>query len=220
MTTTTPAADWGTIEIDVGLTAAYVFTLYEGDGETPLVIEATDLLRFFLWDTDAENPSDINTNSGPASDTFTADAGTDVITSSAAHKLDNGVAVQLTTTDTLPAGLSLLTTYYVVARTETTFQLSATRGGAAINITDAGTGTHTWTKGSRITVDTVGVPSTTPAQVTVVLDEWDTAGLTPDVEYQGLLVLIDDDDRDRAKKCGRGIVRALGVGGGQLGLGG
>ena len=74
---------------------------------------------------------------------FTADAGTDFCTS-ATHGLSNGDVLTLTTSNTLPAGLAIDTRYYVVNKTASTFQLSLTEGGAAINITDAGTGIHQW----------------------------------------------------------------------------
>ncbi len=73
---------------------------------------------------------------------FTA-AVTGVITS-AAHGLQGDECVQLTTTTTLPAGLSLTTNYYVINRTVDTFKLSLTPRGTAVAITDTGTGTHTF----------------------------------------------------------------------------
>eukprot|EP00913_Durusdinium_trenchii_P028459 g26687.t1 len=73
---------------------------------------------------------------------FTADAGTDVCTTSSAHGLSDTDAVLLTTSDTLPAGLSVDTVYFIRDKTSTTFKLAATSGGSAIDITDAGTGTH------------------------------------------------------------------------------
>lgn len=85
---------------------------------------------------------------------FTA-ATTDIITS-AAHGLKNGDAVVLTTTNTLPAGLATSTVYYVIEAATDTFKLSAlpvnwyTTGEAnpvppAVDVTDTGTGTHTFT---------------------------------------------------------------------------
>jgi len=74
--------------------------------------------------------------------TFTA-ATTDIITS-AAHGLQNGDLLQFTTTTTLPAGLALATNYYVRDVTTDTFKVSATPGGTAVDITDTGTGTHTY----------------------------------------------------------------------------
>jgi microcystin-dependent protein len=75
--------------------------------------------------------------------TFTANAGTDFITASS-HGLDNGDIVFFTTTTTLPAGLSLNTPYYVINKTTNTFQVSTSSGGSAVNITDTGTGTHSF----------------------------------------------------------------------------
>jgi len=74
--------------------------------------------------------------------TFTA-AVTNIITS-AAHGLVNGNTVKLTTTTTLPGGLSLATTYYVISATTNTFKLSLSSGGSEVDITDTGTGTHSF----------------------------------------------------------------------------
>lgn len=76
--------------------------------------------------------------------TFTADDSTDVITANA-HGLVNGDAVQVSNSGGgLPGGLSAATTYYVISSTTNTFQLSATLGGAAINLSSAGTGTNSF----------------------------------------------------------------------------
>lgn len=77
--------------------------------------------------------------------TFTA-ATTDIITSNA-HGLVNGNKIVLTTTTTLPAGLALATVYYVVQKTTNTFKVSIEPGdvGTPVDITDTGTGTHTFT---------------------------------------------------------------------------
>lgn len=80
--------------------------------------------------------------------TFTADASTDQITPSL-QVFTTGQAVVLTTTGTLPAGLSTSTTYYVIASGGSTIKLATTLNnalaGTAIDITSAGTGTHTMT---------------------------------------------------------------------------
>lgn len=78
--------------------------------------------------------------------TFTA-AVTDIITAST-HGLKNGDMVILTTSGTLPAGLSLATIYYVVQKTTNTFKLSTQSGteGPAVDVTTTESGdTHTWT---------------------------------------------------------------------------
>lgn len=67
-----------------------------------------------------------------------------------------GTIVQVTTDGTLPAGLSAATNYYIIQRqrTDDTYKvkLAATlddaKAGTAVNITDAGTGTHRLVKAS------------------------------------------------------------------------
>lgn len=73
---------------------------------------------------------------------FSADAGTDVLTA-AEHGLHNGDPVELDNDGgALPAGLSEGVTYFVVSAGEDTFQVSETVNGAPVDVTDAGTGTH------------------------------------------------------------------------------
>lgn len=74
---------------------------------------------------------------------FTVNPSTEFLASSA-HGLSNDDAVYLISDGTLPAGLSAGTKYYVINKTTDTFQVSLTVGGAAVDITDAGSGTHTW----------------------------------------------------------------------------
>lgn len=89
----------------------------------------------------------LDPNSAADSNNFTADAGTDIITLSAGSWLADNVPVTLTTTGTLPGGLSTSTVYWLVNTSGgTSGQLSATEGGSAIDITSAGTGTHTITR--------------------------------------------------------------------------
>ena len=93
------------------------------------------------------------TNTLSQSDTFTADAGTDVITftstASNPSNLLTGTRMRLTTTTTLPAGLATATDYYSIRVSDSTGKLATSYAnaiaGTAINITDAGTGTHTST---------------------------------------------------------------------------
>lgn len=62
-----------------------------------------------------------------------------------AHDLKADQEVKFTTTGALPNPLVAGTTYYVISAglAANTFQISATMGGAAINTTSAGSGTHT-----------------------------------------------------------------------------
>ena len=80
-------------------------------------------------------------------ETFTANAGTDIIT----YALDwnTFTKVRFTTTGTLPAGLSLNTDYWLVRQSATTAKVASSfanaLAGTTIDITDTGTGTHTLT---------------------------------------------------------------------------
>lgn len=84
-------------------------------------------------------------------ETFTADASTDICTytstTSVPSNLLTGTRCRCTTTTTLPAGLAAATDYYLIKISDTTFKLATSYAnaiaGTAINITDAGTGTHT-----------------------------------------------------------------------------
>ena len=103
---------------------------------------------------------------------FTVVASTDLITQTVAsgikpeplHPLDG---VELTTTGTLPAGLSLATRYYIISTSGKeepyTFKLASSivnaRAGTAIDITDAGSGTHTLTRKSQLRYTTNGIAS-------------------------------------------------------------
>ena len=74
--------------------------------------------------------------------TWTADAATDVLTSSAAHGLTVNTPIAFGAgTGALPAGLSPEPEYYYVIEvpTATTLKVSLTYGGTAVDITDAGT---------------------------------------------------------------------------------
>jgi hypothetical protein len=64
----------------------------------------------------------------------------------ACHGLVNGQIGRFTTSCALPTGISLSTCYYVVNVCGATFKISATAGGAAVNLTGAGTGNQTFTR--------------------------------------------------------------------------
>ncbi len=65
----------------------------------------------------------------------------------AAHGYTTGALVRLTTTSTLPAGVTTGVDYYLIALTADTIQFATTQAhalaGTAINLTDFGSGTHT-----------------------------------------------------------------------------
>lgn len=117
----------------------------------PTVVTLIDVVGFYRVTSVTTTTAQSTTNTLGMTDTFTADAGTDVCTWTSTTDVPSnvltGTRVRLTTTTTLPAGLALATDYYVIKLTDTTFSLATSYAnavaGTAINITDAGTGTHT-----------------------------------------------------------------------------
>ena len=79
---------------------------------------------------------------GDADTAIAATGGTNLFTVATGHGLNNGQLVTLTTTNTLPSGLTANTLYYIVSRTATTVSFALTPGGSAITHSGAGTGTH------------------------------------------------------------------------------
>lgn len=91
---------------------------------------------------------DVNT---PAAKSFaTSDVNTtnDTITETA-HGYVTGLKGQFTTTGTLPAGLSLATDYFVIRVDADTYKVATSlvnaQAGTAVDMTDVGSGTHTFT---------------------------------------------------------------------------
>lgn len=82
-------------------------------------------------------------NRAPNLKTFTVDTGTDLLTCTA-HGYGGGTRLNVSSTGTLPAPLVVATNYYVIESgfTANTFKIALTAGGAAIDITSAGSGTH------------------------------------------------------------------------------
>lgn len=119
----------------------------------PCTMALVDVVGFYRVTSVTTATAQATTNTLNQSDTFTADAGTDTCTwTSTANIPSNiltGTRVRLTTTTTLPAGLATATDYYVIRLSDTTFRLATSYAnaiaGTQINITDAGTGTHTVT---------------------------------------------------------------------------
>lgn len=74
--------------------------------------------------------------------TFTVNTGTDVVTA-AGHTFANDQVVAVRSSTTLPGGLVVALPYYVINVSGNDFQLSTSLGGGAVDITSAGSGTHT-----------------------------------------------------------------------------
>jgi hypothetical protein len=120
----------------------------------PCVAVLLDVIGYYYVTSVTTATAQATTNTLGYGDTFTADAGTDVITMTSRvnhpSNILTGTRVQFTTTTTLPAGLALATNYYVIKVTDETFKLATSYAnaiaGTAIDITSAGTGTHTMSR--------------------------------------------------------------------------
>jgi hypothetical protein len=120
----------------------------------PATVALIDLIGFYRVTGVTTTTEQATTNTLGYGDTFTADAGTDTMTwTSTANNPSNiltGTRIQVSTTTTLPAGLSAATNYYFIKVSDTTFKLATSYAnaiaGTAIDITSAGTGTHTLTR--------------------------------------------------------------------------
>lgn len=105
----------------------------------------TDLIAFGL-EVDLNGVKTVLYASLPMKE-FTADDTTDVCTYvNGTHGLLNDDVVNLATTNTLPDPLDTATDYYVIDATASTFKLSTSSGGSAVDITDTGTGSHYFLK--------------------------------------------------------------------------
>lgn len=69
-----------------------------------------------------------------------------VVTMAAPQAFSAGDIVTFMTTGTLPAPLIVGQEYYILAPTSTTFNIALTLAGAAINTTNAGSGTHSYVR--------------------------------------------------------------------------
>jgi len=117
----------------------------------PAIVALVDVVGFYRVTTVTTTTAQSTTNTLGQGDSFTADASTDICTWTSTVSIPSnvltGTRVRLTTTTTLPGGLSLATDYFVIRVSDTSFKLATTYAnaiaGTAINISDAGTGTHT-----------------------------------------------------------------------------
>lgn len=116
----------------------------------PCVGILLDVIGYYRVTTVTTTTAQNTTNTLGYADTFTADASTDICTYTSTTNIPSnvltGTRMRLTTTTTLPGGLATATDYYYIKVTDSTFKLATSYAnaiaGTAINITDAGTGTH------------------------------------------------------------------------------
>lgn len=107
----------------------------------------SDTVYTFTLDLQSQVLNDfLNVNADPPIE-FTANVN-DTLTAASAHGLAAGNIVQFASDDTLPAPLLPNTDYYVISSGlgTLTFKVSTTLNGSAVDITSAGTGTHTFAR--------------------------------------------------------------------------
>ena len=117
----------------------------------PGTLALVDVIGFYRLTAVTTVTAQATTNTLGQTDTFSADASTDLLTyTSTANFPSNlltGTRVQVSTTTTLPSPLVAATNYYVIRVSDSTCKLATSYAnaiaGTAIDITTAGTGTHT-----------------------------------------------------------------------------
>ena len=101
--------------------------------------------KVLIWNKSTPNGLEVLYYSATVAHTA-VDTSAETITISS-HKFQVGDTVQVSTTDTIPAGLAINTTYYVIDASVNTIKLATTLAnalaGTAINITSQGAGNHT-----------------------------------------------------------------------------
>jgi hypothetical protein len=141
------AATWsGAVAIQVGdgisATDRAGGFVYDGTGTTPTIVVPDEMTSGQALRDRVYN-MDYLTFYGPAAEGITVTGrSSNTLTLATGHGLYNGQLVTLTTTTTLPAGLTANTLYYIVARAAGAVSFALTPGGSAVTISDAGTGTH------------------------------------------------------------------------------
>ncbi len=88
--------------------------------------------------------ANIVTANGFTTQTFTVTIATPAVFTKASHGFLGGERVRLSTTGALPTGLNNSTDYYVLFVSSSTFNVSLTAGGAAINTTGTQSGVHSY----------------------------------------------------------------------------
>lgn len=98
--------------------------------------------RVFIGSNQKQNVVDLFT---AICGTFTVTIASPAVFTCTGHGLVAGNKIRFTTTGSLPTGLAINTTYYVISSglTSNAFQVSTTLGGSAVNTSGSQSGTHT-----------------------------------------------------------------------------
>lgn len=133
--------------------------------------------------------NDLNAKTFASADVNTT---TDVITETA-HGYYTGLVGQLTTSVTLPTGLSLATDYYIIKVNANSYKFATSKAnadsGTAINITGAGTGNHTFTPRGDITDLKFNLRGVSQATVDFLIQRVTTSGGATELIESGMFVV-------------------------------
>ena len=107
--------------------------------------------------------------------TFTVDTSNDYIISTD-HDLIAGDVITVSTTVTLPGGLTASTNYYVLTVVDSShFTIAASKGGTKIDITSSGSGTHTYDASVTVSLDKMVIVKDEPV-VRQIIQESEITG--------------------------------------------
>lgn len=143
-----PFSDLAAISIALGAACRGAFVAYKSDGSVAIFAATTD--RIYML-----NNTDYSWKPVSKIATVTISNASPAVVSLASHGFSVNDRVVFSTTDELPTGLTAGTVYYVESVPDSgTFTVSDTVGGAAVDTTTAGSGTHSVThKYSALSAD-------------------------------------------------------------------
>lgn len=124
-----------------GATEFGPFVRYGVPGAAPTIATPDEMLPSQAL-RDKEYTMSYLTFYGEAGTGITGTRSSNTFTVATGHGLYNGQLVTLTTSNTLPTGVTTDTLYYIVGRTATAVSVALTAGGSVITLSSAGTGTH------------------------------------------------------------------------------
>jgi len=149
---TTITVDWDSGTLDAGLSDVNIGIIIEPSSiAIPPVLAKTE--NYALLKTDLRREIHCNATSDLA---FTVSIGNPALVTSAGHGLSVNDKIVFETTGALPTGLSVGTTYYIIAGGfgADAFSVALTQGGSAIVTSGSQSGTHTLSKQLTITIPT------------------------------------------------------------------
>lgn len=123
---------------------------------------------------------------------FVTDTASDRFTTGENHGLLDGDILRVSTTGSLPTGLSANRDYHVVDSTLDSFQLSAASGGPPLDITGAGSGTHSFNYARRVAADFAAQKLNVITGMTKLTDScWVALAASDGISSMGMLVSHD-----------------------------